>query len=288
MQMFSRRFLGQAAGGAALVLLFVPPAAAQTAGGLDPYRLDVAGVKLGMTPNDAIAALKKFEPKYVIAKRYVETPQPLFGTTEAKDIKAIDDKRVAYFFNLAAEKDEQKEICSIYPPYHCYSEPHAVETVTVWFSPVPGQERVIAVQRKMPFEKKPLPAVVSLQSGIFSKYPKNQATYENQDASGYSVEWTFDSQRRIRPAAAGKKRSYAPSRGGLPFQVNEGDGFGLSVMLGSTNEAVGLAGSMSISLYDGNALYKSAEQSRATYKTLKAKADAAEVEKSKGKSQPKF
>ena len=288
MQMFSRRFLGQAAGGAALVLLFVPPVAAQTAGGLDPYRLDVAGVKLGMTPNDAIAALKKFEPKYVIAKRYFEKPQFMFGNTEGKDIKDIDDKRVAYFASLAAEKDEQKKICSIRPPYGCYTEPHAVETVTVWFSPVPGQERVIAVQRKAPFEKDPLPAVVSLKSSIFAKYPKDQATYENQDASGYSVEWAFDAQKRIRPASAGKRRSYSPSRGGLPNQVNEGDGFGLSVMFGSTNQAVGLAGNMSVSLYDGNALYKSVAQAQATYKTLKAKADTAEVDRSKGKSQPKF
>ena len=71
MQMFSRRLVGQTAVGAVLALCLVVPATAQGAGGLDPTALDVAGVRLGMTPNDAIAALKRFDPKYVITKQYL-------------------------------------------------------------------------------------------------------------------------------------------------------------------------------------------------------------------------
>ncbi len=270
MQTFSRRLVGRTAVGAVLALCLAVPAVAQGAGGLDPAALDVAGVGLGMTPNDAISALKRFDPKYAITKRYYAGPRFTFANADAQDIKQIStsDQRFAYLYNLSAVKSEQKKQCDYVGTdldtgkvlgnggYDCHMKPHAIETVIVWLSPVPGQERVIAVQRKAPFETKPLPAIVSLKQSIFAKYPKDQVTYENQDASGYSVDWIFDPQKRIMSASSAKGRRYYPAKGEVPQQAHGGDGIGLSVMFGALNQNAGLADSMSITLYDGNGLYR--------------------------------
>ena len=298
MQTFSRRLVGQTAVSAVLALCLVLPATAQGAGGLDPTALDVAGVRLGMTPNDAIAALKRFDPKYVITKQYLAQLLMTYGD-QAHDMKEIadSDKKIAFLYNLAVEKDEQKQECDENTgpgtvrggsKMQCWMTPHAIESITVWFSPVPGQEHVIAVQRKIPFEKQPFPAIVSLKSSLFAKYPKDQATYETQEATGYSVDWIFDSQKRIMSASAAKRRSYYPNHGSVPQQAHGGDGIGLSAMFSAYSQNAGLADGMSVTLFDGNGLYRSIEQTQATYNALKAKADAADVSRSKGQPQPRF
>ncbi|MDR3527657.1 MAG: hypothetical protein P4L57_10275 [Rhizomicrobium sp.] len=248
-----------------------------------------------MTVNDAIAALKKFDPKYVITKKYYAQPLSSFGG-EAYDMKDLPtfDARLAYFYSLSAVKSEQQKKCEYMrvglsrSEMVCSTEPHTTETVIVWVSPVPGQERVIAVQRKVPFEKEPLPAIASLKNGVFAKYPHDQAIYEKDEAAADTVEWAFDAQRRIISAASAKKRRHYTSNGELPSQADASSGIGLSVMLDPSNQNVGLATKMYIALFDGAALYKSSEQATATYKVLKAKADAADVNKSKGQNQTKF
>jgi hypothetical protein len=298
MHIISRRHIGRAAIGTALVALLAVHAVAQATGGPDPATFDVAGVKLGMTPNDAIAALKKFDPKYAIAKQYYAQPQFTYGNTEGQDIKRLVGfnkgtgkyESIAYLYNLAAEKTDLKEQCvQAYHQTVCDKDPSPVDTVTVWLSPVPGQERVIAVQRKATFDKEPHPAIVSLKNGVFAKYPKDQATFEHQDASGYTVDWVFDAQKRIMSAAVAKRKSRYSANGRLPQNANPGDGIGLSVNFESNNQNAGLADSMSVILFDGNGLFRSIEQSQATYRALKAKADADEINKaSKGQSQTKF
>jgi hypothetical protein len=46
---------------------------------MDIATLDVAGVKLGMTPEQTIAALKQFEPRFVIKKLYLNSPKVAFN-----------------------------------------------------------------------------------------------------------------------------------------------------------------------------------------------------------------
>jgi len=119
MQTFSRRHVGRAVVGTALAVLLAVPAVAQATGGPDPTTFDVAGVKLGMTPNDAIAALKKFDSKYTIAKQYYAQPQFTYGNAEGQDIKRLVGfnkgtgkyESIAYLYNLAAEKRELVEQC---------------------------------------------------------------------------------------------------------------------------------------------------------------------------------
>ena len=149
MQTLSRRAVGYAALGVTLAVLFTSPILAQSVSGADPAAFDVSGVRLGMSVNDAIAALKRFEPGYAITKQYWARSPLQYGNI-AHDMKELDasDKRVAYLWDLEVEKDEQKQECDYnsYVPEgeretkHCWMEPHAVETVTVWFSPIPGQE----------------------------------------------------------------------------------------------------------------------------------------------------
>lgn len=297
MQTYSRRAVGRTAAGLALSLFLASPAAAQAVGGIDPATLDLAGVRLGMSVNDAIAALKKFDGKYAITKQYYAQPLFTFANLEAKELKDIPkpDQRFAFFYSLSVVKTEMKKECQwLDDPYAsqnhnvCTMEPHAIETVMVWFSPTPGQEHVIAVQRKVPFEKDPLPAIVSLKNGIFAKYPKDQVTYQSDEAYGVCFDWLFDSQRRILSEASAARKNRHATNGELPRNAYAGDGLALSVAFAPNRQNCSLADSMSITLYDGNALYRSTEQAQATYKALKAKADAEDVSHSKGQNQPKF
>ena len=157
------------------------------------------------------------------------------------------------------------------------------ETIGVWFSPVPGQERVIAVQRKKTFHKKAGTPMAALKGGVFSKYPKDQVSCEKQDAYWYTADWQFDAKNRI------KRKCSSGNRGDFPSTVYLGDGIGLSIIFNSNNINTGLADNMAITLFNGDALYKSIGQTQATYKALKARADAKGIDKaSKGQSQTKF
>ena len=296
MQSVSRRVVGSLFAGVLLALISADPVAALSQGGPDPLNFDVAGVRLGMPANDAMAALKKFDPKYAVTKKYYAQPFYTYGNAEGQDFNRLVGfdkstgtwRKIAYLYYLIAERRERVDQCVYTSGEKECGEQQPVDTVIVWVSPIPGQERVIAVQRKATFYKEPHPAIGSLKGGIFAKYPRDQVTYQSEGPDAVSIDWLFDSQRHIMSAASAKRRNRYSTRGALPQDAYAGDGIGLGVNFEPNNQNYGLADSMSITLYDGNALFRSIEQSQATYKALKAKSDAEDVAKSRGQNQPKF
>jgi hypothetical protein len=154
----------------AAALLF-GPASAQSQE-LDPGTLDVAGIKLGMTPDQAIDALKGFDSTLAVTKKYLFGRGLSYGV-DGVGLDAISepDKRTAYLDGLAAAKGAPKTVCDKNMTW-CHQEyPEDEETIKVWFSRLPGHEQVIAVQRYKVFHKKPTARDPVPESGDSSKIP---------------------------------------------------------------------------------------------------------------------
>ena len=282
---------------AGLVLVLLPIVSAQaqsTAPGLDPATFDVAGVKLGMTLDEAMAGLKNFDPSFAVKKRYLSGPGISFGS-EGRDLNEIpeSDKSTSYFDDLYAIKGAAKQECekmtdTMRPPRCFDRHPDDEEIVKIWFSRIPGQERVIAVQRRKTFFKEPKPAIASLKEGVFGKYPGGQTTYDSQSGWTNTIGWVFDSKQRIISSATAKSKRIETT-GGLPGFVKPGDGIGLNVVFTGNNRNNQIADNVLVTLSDSDALFKSIEQSKAAYGALKAQVDAKQVEKaSKSPNQTKF
>jgi hypothetical protein len=270
------------AAGLALIPFLLTSAQAQTApSAMDPATLDVAGVRLGMTVDEAIAGLKSFDPVLPIKKRYSTNPLSSYAS-DGKDMSELydADKSTAYFNDLYAIKVAPVQQCEKMTDTNrmprCFDRhPDDEEVVKVWFSHVPGQERVIAVQRTKTFYKDP-------------KYPKEQITYEIQGGWVGTIGWAFDSKRRLVSSAAAKQKRIE-NTSGLPGTVRPGDGIVLNVVLSGNNINNQIADKVQVTLSDADALYKSIDQAKATYAALKAQVDAKQVEKAaKGSSQTKF
>ena len=261
---------------------------------MDPATLDVAGVRLGMTVDEAIAGLKSFDPVLPIKKRYSTNPFSSYAS-DGKDMSEIyeADKSTAYFNDLYAIKGAPVQQCEKMTDTNrmprCFDRhPDDEEVVKVWFSHVPGQERVIAVQRTKTFYKDPKPAIASLKEGVFSKYPKEQITYEIQGGWVGTIGWAFNSKRRLVSSATAKQKRIE-NTSGLPGTVRPGDEIVLNVVLSGNNINNQIADKVQVTLSDDDALYKSIEQAKATYAALKAQVDAKQVEKAaKSAGQTKF
>ena len=271
----------------AAALLF-GPASAQSQE-LDPGTLDVAGIKLGMTPDQAIDALKGFDSTLAVTKKYLFGRGLSYGV-DGVSLDAISepDKRTAYLDGLAAAKGAPKTVCDKNMTW-CHQEyPEDEETIKVWFSRLPGHELVIAVQRYKVFHKNPQPAILSLKAAILQKYPGSQVTYQRGQGLYYTIGWLFDSKKRILTSATAKGK-HLEETGALPRTVHPDDGIGLNVVFVSNNQNNQIAESVSQTLYDANGLFKSSEQSKSAYDALKAQADAKQLDQSvKGAGQTKF
>ena len=277
--------------GLALVLCLIAPLAAQTASaqpGLDPATFDVAGVKLGMTPDEANAGLKAFDAGFSITKRYLSGPGIPYGA-EGVAIDSIGPqyKSTSYFDSLYATKGVAKQQCDkLMRCMNVFTDDE--ETVKIWFSRIPGQERVIAIQRAKTFHQEPKPVLATLKDGVLAKYGKEQVTYDTKVWQVNTISWLFNSRRRLISNTAAKSKGIF-NGGGLPGTVNAGDGIRLNAVLTGDSGNNQIAQSLQITLADGDGLYKSVDQSKATYAALKARSDAVEVEKAaKGQSQTKF
>jgi hypothetical protein len=260
---------------------------------LDPAALDVAGVKLGMTPDQAIAALKGFDSGFAITKRYLSSQEGSFneeGTT--LDQIPQSDKALAYLASLYAIKGATVHECRTFTPGSsappCVDRhPDDEEIVKVWFSHVLGQERVVMIQRAKTFYKEPKPAIPTLKQEVLAKYG-NQITYDSSYGGFESISWLYDAQGRQMSGAVAKTKGFS-NVGGIPSLVRRGDGIGLNVVFKGNNHTDQIADSLSVTLSDGDALYRSVDEAKTTYDTLKARANAAAVgNATKSQSQTKF
>jgi hypothetical protein len=280
---------------AIVVLMFVlglsAPGGAQTM--FEPGNFDVAGVKIGMTLDEAAAAIKAFDPGFTITKRYLSRPGIPYGADgDAIDNIPLSDRSTSYLDSLYAIKGAATQECRPMIPGatpQCFDRhPDDEEVVKVWFARIPGQERVIAVQRAKTFYKEPKPAIAALKDGVLAKYGKDQFTYDTSEGWTETISWIFDGRRRLISAESARSKRIG-NIGGLPRLVNAGDGITLNVVFTGNNRNNQIAESFLVTLADGDGLFKSVDQSKAAYAALKARANALELEKaSKTQSQTKF
>jgi len=270
--------------------------AASAPAGVDPASFDVAGVKLGMTRDEAIEALKKFDNSYDVVPQYMNgraSSYSAYYMIVAK--KPIDP---SYFVALWA-RTPKPDNADYFPTGR---DKGAYEEVHVVFAPTPGSERVIAVTRHKQFGDAP-PTVANLKAHLVSKYnvgpmthsssPINIGNYGDVEVNGHcdatTFDYIFDAQKRLMP---GKK---ADSRGnyainwnldcsqlslgdGLPDSAAAGDGIGMSAVI-ENDDGHSAARVMGVSIFDASALYKSVGQSKSTIDALEARAKAAEAAK---------
>lgn len=264
----------------------------------DPTTLDVAGVKLGMTPDEATAAIRAFDPKVAVRKLYLTRAIYSFNTIGNEQIPPNEKDR-AYFNSIEAVnpgtsplEDQCSNIGGASVPIgvnQCrgtYSDD--IEYITVWFSPVPGQEHVIAVVREVSFNKIP-PTVQTLVDGIAKKYPLVK-TYEKgvTGTDSYHAGWVYDAKNRLMTDKMASAHNLNQASKGLPDSVFDGDGASLHVQIDRAQNSE-IARDVFVGLEDGTGLYKSNEQSKAFIDAVEAKEKADEAAKSaKEGSQTKF
>lgn len=297
MHFFLRHATHQAIAVLVLGLAVIPSARAQTTAGaaFDPAALDVAGVRLGMTVDEAATGLKGFDPTFAVTKRYLQGPTSGFGGEGTPlDQIAESDRSTSYLNDFYAIKGEATQVCrpvnpGIAGPADCNARhDDDEEIVRIWFSHVPNGERVIAVQRQKTFYKEPKPTVVSLRDSVFAKYAKDQITYDTKDGWNETMSWLFDVRRRLMSRETARRKNIR-NFGGLPQFAGPSDGIDLNVVLQGNNRNNLIADSLLVTLFDGSTLYKSIAEGQAEYKALKARADAIQAQKAaKSQSQTKF
>jgi hypothetical protein len=257
--------------------------------------LDVAGVRLGMTPEQAAAALKAFDSSLLFSKRYLtdrdvlqiaeqpdESPVILGKTGEPEECAKISEVRL--FTGILAAKSTAflwgktggrgYVGCWIDATTQPVDEQ---ESVYVCFSPEPGGHRVIGVALRTRF--KTATKVDAALAGVLKSYPRDfTGTYTHDASNGNSVSyqsrfWRFDaSGKTLSETAARAEGTLGIDRnsGELPSHVIEGAGVGLDLqLLDSANHEV--AQELGVALYDENALYQFNGRAKAVYDDLRQK-----------------
>jgi hypothetical protein len=213
------------------------PVAAQTPNTpttINAANLDIAGVRLGMTQDQTIAALKAFDPGLVItglsaveaAKNQVfsgddsvwHSTHAIVAVTPDLDAyvtaaiesqrrhRLCSDKSVSDMqeYHNAKTKQEREEISARYGNCNTAATQYfadrrstleAPRAVAVWFSFAPGHETVIAVSSSSAFVKSP-PLKEETKTAIFAKYgPAISESY------GVMYWWKFDAKGRPKSKA---------------------------------------------------------------------------------------
>lgn len=282
------------AAGLAVTLFFnISTASAQAP---DPATYDVAGIRLGMTVEETTAALKAFDAGFTVSKRYFYARGLPFNAEGVRmDQIPLSERAMAFFGTLYAIKGAAKEQCqpvtqadmALGNMPRCH-DVHAddEEIVEVWFSHVLGQERVTMIQRTKTFYKEPKPAIPTLKQDVLAKYGRD-VTYDTHSGSLETISWLFDGKRRLMsPAAASRK--YIDNMPGVPRYIRPGDGIRLNVFFKGGAITNQIADEITVTLSDGDTLYKAVGEANAAYETLKARANGAAVDRAQGQSRTKF
>jgi hypothetical protein len=254
---------------------------------------DLAGVKIGMTADEATAALKHFDPEFQIFRNMHVTnyyEYGSFGFQEDKLPSVSDGLRpeYAYFTDMVAEHGIPN--CEENMNNPCGDNSQPFDFVHIWFSPVIGEERVVAISRDisyflrngMPFgDESVQPRATAVIDSIKSKYG-DPSYFELKNTQEFV--WLFDKNGNMFPSNTNyeSKRYY---HGLLPGEVGPKTYPALSVAL--TLAGPGNVQRINSSLFDGAAIYKSVEQGQNTYKSQMQKMMGYDESHSNG-VKPKF
>ena len=179
---------------------------------------DVYGVRLGMTPQEVIAALKAYAPDMAITDNTGNIQQNLgtrfwdstltivglssdFAKTTAIINKQNDEDQACF-----KQKDSESACNEALPPHRYDDDRRAAlndpQVIVAWFSPVAGNEKVIAVSSATYFVKH-VPLVTTVVAALKNKY-KAPPSLETDD-DGYnttSLDWIYDPRNRLESKEA--------------------------------------------------------------------------------------
>ena len=147
---------------------------------IDVATLDVAGVRLGMTPDEAAGALKRFDPTFKIQSMY---DYGMLSVNDYESLRDIQKKAKFVAIGFMRAKNTSK------------SEKDDIQIVEVGFSRVPGAERVISVHFYKEYNRD-TPSFDSLKASLSAKYPSSAAVYDSYGA-GFSLGFFFDKQGKL-------------------------------------------------------------------------------------------
>lgn len=245
-------------------------------------QLDIAGVKLGMSVPDSLAALHNFDSSYKIVKLYQNSSVDSFGASGAPlsqiPVSSTDDENLPQKYATLSEVEA--------------TDGH--DTVDVWYAPIPGHETVIAVQRHVQYKPTPvynpsaayawrplpgtaqqqtppppqLPAFSSLSKSLATKYPYEPTLKSLQY---HSMDWVFDDKGRFISPAMAQQLGIESDDGQMPQGLSSDPESAMSI--GMDVEDSGLVDSLDMVLYNGLGLYQSVAQLNADYEAGKAKLD---------------
>jgi hypothetical protein len=280
--------------------------------GTEVAALDVAGVRLGMTPEQTVAALKSFDSGLYFSKRYITDTNTtaVYGKGEAESDKT---KKAPYrqFIGIVAAKGTTflggEHLALDYsgqmrdPVRFAGTDGDDIELpgdnpeiVSVYFSLDPGNHRVIAVSLREQF-KAPR-TVSSIIDSVEHKYPKDITISKDERTHGGSQVlryWRYDSRMRLMSDAAAKQewhgeysQPYVLDSSGLPSQIYESDTVALDAGVNSIRDNNQLTDVFGIVLYDESALYRSLGLSDAFLKKFKADQVQKQADSSKDSSAP--
>lgn len=197
---YVRKFCREAAFGLTLCMPGLPALAQSAPSSVDPMTLQVAGVSLGMSVADSVAGLQKFDPSFKIEKLYQNSDINQFAVPGTP------------MNNIPVSSQNDQTLPQKYAFFTELTATDGANTVNVWYNPVPGQEKVIAVLRQEQYkpvlnfleqedpelyeamqqgqrqygalaqnapEKAPqLPALSAIKAGIAAKYPYPYTLYD--------------------------------------------------------------------------------------------------------------
>ena len=204
-------------------LLLGAPARAQA---VDPATLDVAGVRLGMTGDQAIAALKANDPHAdVIDMRQgqfdglslKQAPWPATfnaaGTSIWNSHYGVIALSPDFRAWLDVMRDSQGKKQQCFAPgtadsMKCANEVdkrlndqvftviQELRATVAWFAPVQGQDKVIAVSTNVGFVHG-VPTVADTLAALKQRYPMPASKEQKTDGGGEIVWWKYDPRNRL-------------------------------------------------------------------------------------------
>lgn len=263
--------------------------------GSETAALDVAGVKLGMTPEQAIAALKAYDSGLFFSKRYSDDPKTSYGAGQPDScvkgpIRLFVGIKAAKGTTFLAGQKTEDYMRRDTGYYGCAEDSVLLPgddgvLISVYLSPTPGNHRVIAVSLHEKF-KSPRP-VSSIVATIQQKYPKD-ITESDQNAQAQWFSWRYDPRMRLMAKAAALRGWQSSmnayhvadfsSDGALPGMAYEGDGVAIDAAVDSTNENHELTNEFGVILYDEGALYRFNQDASQLFDALKSQKDNQELE----------
>jgi hypothetical protein len=157
-------------------------------------RIDVAGVKLGMSPDAVRTVLKSKGLRHY--KEWTETLSSLSGSGASQPIpNGLFVNVIAAWTPPAADEDLES----------------AGESFEVMFTPVPGAERAMAIVHTQGFSRSEAIRETSLDEGLVKKY----GGYVSAGALPESVTWRFQSDGSVQVGDACGRRGTFGGVGGL-------------------------------------------------------------------------